>query len=336
MANQGTGIGLSIAREFVKLHGGSIQVNSKPGEGTSFSVRLPFDNPRITYTEEQSAGLFPTPVSISLPAPVPDHEKLTLLLVEDNDEFRDYVKKQLSQSYRIVEAADGQEGWQKALSAHPKIIISDIDMPGMDGISLCRKLRADKRTKHIPVILLTALSGDANALSGLETGASDYLTKPFNFGILHLKIQNLLALNQNFEETYSRQLKVSLPEPEAQSHDEQLLLKITLYIEANIDNPDLSVEEISKHVFMSRRSLYSKIVSLTGETPVEFVRSIKLARAASLLEKSDLKMGEVAYNAGFTTANYFTRAFRAKYNMSPTEYAQLKRKEREAVPGAQK
>ena len=169
-------------------------------------------------------------------------------------------------------------------------------------------------------------------MKGLETGASDYLTKPFNFDILHIKIKNLLALNKNLETTYSKQLKIEVPEISVQSHDEQLLLKISRFIENNIDNPNLSVEELSKHVFMSRRSLYSKIMSLTGETPVEFIRSLKLKKAVALLENSDLKMSEIAYTTGFATANYFTRAFKAKYNVSPTEYVALKKEQTPAKP----
>ncbi|RYY14316.1 MAG: response regulator transcription factor, partial [Chitinophagaceae bacterium] len=227
------------------------------------------------------------------------------------------------------------EGWQKALSAHPKIIVSDVNMPGMDGMALCRKLQSDKRTKHIPVILLTALNGDDNQMKGLETGASDYLTKPFNFDILHIKIKNLLLLNKNLENTYSKQLKIETPVVEVQTHDEQLLLKITRFIDDNIDNPDLSVEELSKHVFMSRKSLYNKIVMLTGETPVEFIRSVKLNKAVMLLENSDMKMSEVAYTSGFATANYFTRAFKAKYNVSPTEYVALKKQQDAGKPSPQ-
>src|SRR4029079_7058094 len=222
----------------------------------------------------------------------------------------------------------GKQGWQKVLSAHPQVIVSDINMPEMDGIVLCKKIRSDKRTSHIPIILLTALTGDSNQLRGLNTGANDYLTKPFNFEILNARIRNLLSLNQNLKTTYSRQIKMETPEVEAKSDDEKLLLKITQFIEANIDNPDLSVEELSKHLYMSRGSLYNKIVTLTGETPVEFIRTIKLNKAIALLENTDMKISEIGYEVGFATPNYFARAFKAKFNLSPTEYVNLKRKPR--------
>jgi YesN/AraC family two-component response regulator len=245
-------------------------------------------------------------------------------LVEDNEDFRSYLKENLEAYYKIVEASDGKEGWQKALSMHPQVVVSDISMPHMDGIALCQKMKSDKRTSLIPVILLTALTGEANHLTGLRTGAVDYLTKPFNFEILNIKVRNLLGLNQNFKSTYTRHIKIDTPGVAVQSDDEKLMLTITRYIEDNIDNPELTVEELSKHVFMSRGSLYSKIVALTGETPVEFIRSFRLNKAAELLEHSDMKIAQIGYAVGFTTPNYFTRAFKAKFNISPSDYYKLK------------
>jgi signal transduction histidine kinase/DNA-binding response OmpR family regulator len=329
--NQGNGIGLSITREFVKLHGGTINVESIHGKGSIFTVELPC-KPIPKSAEELALSRVMADSTIASEIPKAEEASIlempTVLLIEDHDDFRNYLSENLKSHYKIVEASDGKEGWQKALSTHPQIIVSDINMPEMDGIMLCRKIKSDKRTNHIPIILLTALTGDANQLRGLNTGASDYLTKPFNFEILNIKIRNLLNLNQNLKNVYSRQLKVVTPEIEIQSEDEKLLLKITQYIESNIDNPDLSVEELSKHVFMSRGSLYSKIITLTGETPVEFIRSIKLNKAATLLENTDMKISQVGYEVGFTTANYFARAFKAKFNLSPTEYVNLKRKTR--------
>jgi YesN/AraC family two-component response regulator len=244
-----------------------------------------------------------------------------VLLIEDDDDFRQYLKDNLKAYYRIVEASNGKEGWQRVLSSHPQVVVSDINMPYMDGITLSRKIKSDKRTSHIPVILLTALTGDSYHLNGLQTGASDYLTKPFNFEILNVKIKNLVVLNQKFKDTYSRQLQVIPSEVEVQpSEDEKLLTFITKYVESNITNPDLSVDELSKQAFMSRGSLYNKIVDLTGETPGEFIRSIRLKKAVALLEKSKMKVAEIGYAVGFSSPNYFTRAFKAKFQVSPSEY----------------
>jgi DNA-binding response OmpR family regulator len=336
--NQGTGIGLSITKEFVKLHGGTIHVESEIGKGSVFTIFLPCEpisKSQTEYTIDSNEGFVTLLTEPSQPdKEISGTEKLTVLLIEDNDDFRNYLKDNLKSYYKIVEATNGKEGWQKALSSHPKVIVSDINMPGMDGIALSRKIKSDKRTSHIPIVLLTALTGDADQLRGLETGANDYLTKPFNFEILNIKIRNLLSLNQTLQDTYTRQLKV-VPEIAVQSEDEKLLVTVIQYIESNIDSPNLTVEDLSKHVFMSRGSLYNKIVNLTGETPVEFIRSIKLNKAAALLENSDMKIAQIGYAVGFSTPNYFARAFKAKFNVSPSEYIILKKDHIESSGQAQ-
>ena len=328
--NQGSGIGLSITREFVQLHGGSITVASTPGKGSIFTICLPLQAvPMCPQEKPVDGSVLGNEVVQSIPQPTiaPALDKLTVLLVEDNEDFRTYLRENLGSYYKIVEAGDGREGWQKAISRHPDVIVSDISMPEMDGIQLSQKIRSDKRVSHIPIILLTALTEDAYHLKGLETGASDYLTKPFSFEILNIKIRNLILLNQRFRETYSRRLDIGTPATEVESKDEQLILKVTQYIESNLDSPHLSVEELCRQVFMSHASLYRKIVDLTGETPVEFIRSVKLNKAADLLQRSDMKIAEIGYAVGFTTPNYFTRAFKAKFNLSPSEYISLKRKQ---------
>jgi len=329
MLNQGSGIGLSITKEFVKLHGGAISVESMPGRGSVFTVQLPLAEIPEPATLIESS-ILPAEVCAAdcLAKPlqeVPRSEMLTLLLVEDNEDFRYYLKDNLRHYYKIIEASDGQEGWQRVLSAHPQVIVSDISMPYMDGIELCRKIKSDKRTSHIPVILLTALTGDADQLKGLETGANDYLTKPFNFDILNVRIKNLFDLNQSLKNTYSRQLKIITPDIEFESEDEKLMLAVSQYIEDNLNSTKLSVEDLSRHVCMSRGSLYNKIVTLTGETPVEFIRSVKLNKAAALLENSDMKIAQIGYAVGFTSPNYFARAFKAKFNVLPSEYSAVKK-----------
>jgi signal transduction histidine kinase/ligand-binding sensor domain-containing protein/DNA-binding response OmpR family regulator len=328
--NQGSGIGLSITKEFVRLHGGSIHVDSTPGNGSVFTILLPCPQKAIIYepAEQQlpgKASALPDGVKQDVAA-TPEQEKLTVLLVEDNEDFRSYLRENLERYYKIAEASNGKEGWQKVLSTHPQVVVSDISMPYMDGIALCQKMKSDKRTSHIPVILLTALTGETNHLVGLRTGAVDYLTKPFNFEILNVKIRNLLGLNQHLKDTYTRYIKIETPPLEMQSEDEKLMLSVAKYIEDNIDNPDLSVEELSRHVCMSRGSLYNKILTLTGETPVEFIRSVRLNKAAALLESSNMKISQIGYEVGFTAPNYFARAFKAKFNMAPSEYIHLKRK----------
>ena len=256
--------------------------------------------------------------------------KKRILLVDDHFVVRQGVKGILREQFEHAEfgeAANGQEGWQKALSTHPQIIVSDISMPEMDGISLVKKLKADKRTSHIPVILLTAMDSQAQQIKGLETGATDYITKPFNFEVLNVKIKNLLQLKSTMQHTYTRQIKMMAPEVTVESSDEKLLQDITAYLEKNLMSSQLSVESLSKHFGMSRGTLYAKMLALTGQTPVEYIRSFRLDKAAMLMKKSNMTIAEIAYQVGFTTPNYFARSFKSKYNMVPSEYIALQRKE---------
>jgi signal transduction histidine kinase/ligand-binding sensor domain-containing protein/DNA-binding response OmpR family regulator len=335
--NQGTGIGLSITKEFVKMHGGDITVESEPGMGTTLIIQLPFiplptvenSNKELPEKLELCSEAEQLEPSVTIETALSANSKTeiaTILLVEDNEDFRFYLKDNLRLHFKVFEAGNGKEGWQKALAVHPQLIVSDISMPVMDGIELCHKIKSDKRTNHIPVILLTALSGEEDQLKGLKTGASDYITKPFNFEVLNAKIKNLLDLNSSLKNTYTKQIKVVATELEIESDDEKLLKNIAAYLEENLTNPQLSVEELSKHVGMSRSSLYSKLLELTGQTPVEYIRSVKLDKAAILLEKSNMNITQIGYSVGFTTPNYFAKSFKTKFNMLPSEYMNKMRK----------
>lgn len=323
--SQGTGIGLSITKEFIKMHGGVIEVESEPGKGSQFTIKLPLvpAEPAIEPSIQQEQ-IKPASISTNDDNNIP----VSILLVEDNDDFRFYLKDNLRNSYKILEAENGKEGWQKALANHPQLIVSDISMPDMDGIALVKKLKADKRTSHIPVILLTALTGDDQQIRGLETGANDYITKPFNFEVLHAKIKSLLELKSTLKSTYTKQINVLTPEPEIESTDEKLLQEIVKYLENNLTNPQLSVEGLSRQIGMSRSSMYTKLLQLTGLSPVEYIRSFRLDRAALLMQKSNMTIAEIAYQVGFTTPNYFTKAFKNKFNMLPSEYITKMRKEK--------
>jgi signal transduction histidine kinase/ligand-binding sensor domain-containing protein/DNA-binding response OmpR family regulator len=334
--NQGTGIGLSITKEFVQMHGGSIEVHSEYGKGTTFYIHLPF--PQIAtatandkqlleecqWNDETKAGY--AGKAIAANATSESTKTPLILLVEDNEDFRFYLKDNLRLHYNVVEASDGREGWQKTLFHHPQLIVSDISMPHMNGMELTKKIKSDKRTSHIPVILLTALTGEKEQIEGLERGANDYITKPFNFEVLSAKINNLLTLNTTLRDTYTKKIKVQGPEVEIQSEDEKLLRTVLLYLEENLTNPQLSVEDLSRQVGMSRSSLYSKILELTGQTPVEFIRSVKLDKAATLLEKSDMNVAQIAYTVGFSTPHYFAKSFKTKFGILPSEFLTKARK----------
>ena len=326
--NPGSGIGLSITKEFVEMHGGNISVESEIGKGSVFSVLIPMEVFADSLIEIQSPVNIPAKGK-ELRSKRTIAQAITdmpvLLIVEDNDEFRYYIKDNLKMQYKIVEAANGLEGWDKALSCHPDLIISDITMPFMNGITLSRKIKADKRTSHIPFILLTASTREDEQIRGLESGANDYLTKPFNFEILNVKIKNLLQLNTVLKNTYTKQLKVVHPDIAVESSREKFLTKVINYIDNNLNNPKFSVVDLSEHLAMSRGALYTKIFELTGLPPVEFIRSYKLDRAAILLLKSDLSVSQIAYEAGFATPHYFSRSFKDKFNMLPSEYRKMEK-----------
>lgn len=342
--NQGTGIGLAITKEFVKMQAGSIEVESGPDKGTTFIINLPFTPLQgLENSEPETERSVQEPVELETEQEGPQDtwesvqsastgwsEMPSVLLVEDNEDFRQYLKEKLEGHYRISEASNGKEGWQKALSSHPELIVSDISMPEMDGIEFCRKVKIDKRTSHIPVILLTALTAEEEQVRGLQTGASDYMTKPFNFEILHTKIHNLLSLNRSLKNTYTKQIKVSTPEIEIESEDAKLLSKVLTYIEQNVNDPKFSVVDLSKQVGMSRSSLYNKIMQLTGQSPIEFIRNVQLDKAAALIEKSDLNIAQIGYKVGFATPNYLAKSFRVRFGVSPSEYMHIKRKSRKS------
>ena len=323
--NQGSGIGLSIVKEFTELHGGDVSVISELGKGTSFTVVLP-----IFVTGEDMTAITPAlrnakSIKSRDGIKVSGNEKYSILLVEDNEDFRNYLKENLETNYKVTEAANGRDGWQKVLSGHPDLVVSDVSMPVMDGIELCNKIKNDKRTSFIPVILLTALSREEDQIKGLQTEANDYLTKPFSFQILSTRINNLITLNHRLKDTFSKQIQMIVPEIEMQSTDEKLLNDISIFIEERLNDPEFSIEELSKHVGMSRSSLYNKLFELTGQPPIDYVRDIKLRKAASFLENSNYTIREIAFMTGFATPGYFSKLFKEKYNLSPSEFFNLKR-----------
>ncbi|AMR33624.1 hybrid sensor histidine kinase/response regulator [Mucilaginibacter sp. PAMC 26640] len=330
LLNQGSGIGLSITKEFVRMQGGTIEIESEPDYGSCFTISLPVG---VQCNEQAVAAIIddePIPELVSAVDNSPGAaKKQTILLIEDNDDLRFYLKDNLKHSFHIVEAVNGKDGWQKALAMHPKLIVSDISMPVMNGIELCKKIKADSRTAEIPVILLTALGTEEDQLAGLDSGANDYIVKPFNFEILLSKIHNSLRMQQTFKKTYQKQVEVKAKDIIVISEDDKFLKNAFDYIELNITNLNFSVEELARHLNLSRVSLYKKLLTLTGKTPVDCIRTIRLKRAVQLLEKSKLSIANVAYEVGFNNAAYFAKVFREEYGILPSEYINnLKAKEK--------
>jgi DNA-binding response OmpR family regulator len=331
MVNQGSGIGLSITKEFVKLHNGIITVDSETGKGSCFTVVLPvIEMPAIkeALVPEDDEAAFEKEIFVpETNGKVLNGKKARLLLVEDNEDFLFYLKDNLRDQFSVIEAVNGKEGWQKALGDHPDLVVADISMPEMNGIDLCKKIKHDPRTAHIPVILLTAFAGEQQQLKGLETGANDYMTKPFNFEILLSRVKNILDEQARLRKTFQKQVDVKPADIHMVSPDEQFVYQVMEVLEKNIANAGFSVEDMSKAVFMSRVTLYKKLLAITGKTPVEFIRSFRLKRAAQLLEKSQLSIAEVAYEVGFNNPKSFSKYFKTEFNTAPSAYLADKNKD---------
>ncbi len=322
--NQGSGIGLSITKEFVKLHGGEISVESEMENGTCFTISLPVKiiSSGKGHTQPSSPVIQTQKEQVNFPS----HQKPVILLVEDNDDFRFYLRENLHAHFRITEATNGNEGWQKVLSMHPHLVVSDISMPQMNGIELCKKIKNDERTRHIPVVLLTALTGEEQQLKGLEIGANDYMTKPFNFEILLSKIRNLLQQQELYINTYTKKVEAIPTKVEMKSVNEKLVQQALFIVEKNISNNNFSVEELSREMNMSRVAFYKKILLLTGQSPVAFIRTIRLKKAAQMMLDTGLSISEIAYEVGFNDPKYFAKSFKQEYGCLPSAWLRENKK----------
>jgi DNA-binding response OmpR family regulator len=322
MVNQGTGIGLAITKEFVKLHNGIITVKSEPDKGTCFTVFLPA---KKIYEPSARTTTSPIPVEDNEQVIVEENQKKekkkTILIVEDNEDLRFYLKDNLKAQYHVEEATNGKEGWEKIKQIWPDLVVSDIMMPLMDGVELATKIKRETLTAHIPVILLTAMGSEEKQLEGLKVGVNDYITKPFIFDILASRIRNLLAQQKLLQKRFQKQIEVNPAEITVTSVDEKFLQRALEVVEKSMDNPEFSVEGFSTDMHMDRSTLYRKIHSLTGKTPIEFIRSIRLKRAAQLLVKSGMTVAEVAWEVGFNTPKHFTKSFKEEFNVTPSQYA---------------
>jgi signal transduction histidine kinase/DNA-binding response OmpR family regulator len=331
-----TGIGLALAKSLVEMHHGVISVDSKENEWTKFEITLlkgksHFDESELVHEGKDSedirnySSLHEEFVSLSLPEPGELAAELpALLIVEDNDEVREYVKSVFASQYRLLEASNGKDGVALAQDTMPDLIISDVMMPVMDGIALCKAIKSDVKTSHIPVVLLTARTSLIFKVEGLETGADDYVTKPFNPKVLQLKVQNIVRMRQVMQKLFQNHEVLSI-EPRRvvlTSADETFVKQALESIEQNMSNSNYAVEDLSRDVGMSRTQLYRKLKALTGQSANEFVRTIRLKRAAQLLEQHQLTVAEVTYAVGFTDLQHFRECFKKLFGVTPSEYAQ--------------
>ena len=318
----GSGIGLHLVKEYVEIHQGSISVDSVPGKGSTFVVRIPMDM-------MQEEKLYQEPLHEEeeeerIEMPVSEDGRKRLLVVEDNNEFRRFLKEQLSESYGVLEASDGEEGEKIAIEQNPDLIISDVMMPKVDGLELCRRIKTNMTTSHIPIILLTARTADDIRISGYKVGADSYISKPFNFDVLLIRIRKLIEQQDIRKKEFQKGIHVDPGKITITSLDEQLIQKALGCIEKNMDNAEYNVEALSADMGMSRMNLYRKLQSITGQSPTEFIRTIRLKRAAQLLEGSQLTIAEVADRVGFNSASYFSKCFKEQFGMLPTQYQEEK------------
>lgn len=326
----GTGIGLHLCREFVRMHQGSIAIKSQPGVGSTFTVTLPvipqdhqdiISSPDEGEENEKRVSLVETTPETADTGAVKTSES-TLLVVDDNADFLEFMRLSLSSAYSVLTAADGEDAWKLIPEELPDMVISDVMMPITDGITLCRRIKGDIRTSHIPVILLTAKSAKDSQLVGLEAGADDYISKPFNMEMLLLKVRHLIEMKKKMQKAFmqSSTMGIALTEVQASSMDEELMRKAIGYIEERIANPELSVERLSREMGMSRVNFYKKCLSITGKTPVELIRTVRLKRAAQLLEKSQMRVNEVALECGFNDVKLFRKYFKDEFGRLPSDY----------------
>lgn len=327
MLNQGSGIGLAISKEFTRLHGGDITVESVVGEGTIFTVLLPLTASVTSISQKNDVDTEETLVqTIDDDTEHAVNGKKSILIIEDNDDIRFYIQDNLRSNYTVYQAINGKEGWKKAKELQPDMIISDVMMPEMDGIELLRKIKTDTNTSHIPVILLTALIADEQKLEGLNTGAVDYITKPFSFEMLQSRIKSLLSQQDSMRKLFQKQIEINPKEISTTPVDEKFISDAIEIVENNISETEFSVENLSKALFMSRVSLYKKLLSLTGKSPLDFIRIIRMKRAAQLMEKTQMTVSEIAYEVGFSNPKYFTKFFKKEFGQLPSAYIADKRK----------
>ncbi len=351
-----SGIGLSLVRELVEMHKATVTVDSKLGEGSCFQVS--FLKGKDHYDETVEILQSDPEVSDAKPlkpadpsdtgTPPEDNRtdedassvKQLMLLVEDNAELRLFLRSVFSPEYRVVEAADGAEGFDKALSLIPDIIISDVMMPRKDGLEMMKDLRREMTTSHIPLILLTAKTATENKLEGLEYGADDYITKPFSAIYLKARVKNILLRRQKLQELYRTRLMnnaggtvsvedtrvAEVKEPELSPNDRKFMDKLVELMEKNMDNGDLIVDDLVQEMAVSRSVFFKKLKTLTGLAPVEFIKEIRINRAVQLIETGEFSMTQIAYMVGINDPRYFSKCFKQKMGMTPTEYRESKKK----------
>ncbi len=322
---EGSGIGLSLSKDLVELMDGTITVSSEEGKGTFFSVQIPMEKIQtrqksVADGEGENKILKTTTHTFNLQK-IDARNIPQILLVEDNEDMRHYIKSQLVEDYRIIEAKNGKEGLKRAIADVPDLILSDLMMPKMDGIELCKNLKTNLETSHIPLIMLTARAGTENKIEGLETGADDYLTKPFDANELSFKVKNLIQRQQQLREYITKnQLVFDASKMKTTSLDKRFLEQLLELLEKKHSEASFGVPQMQKAMALSKTQLHRKVKALTNESPGELLRNFRLKRAAHLLSKKTDTVTQIAYQVGFNNLSYFAKCFKELYGVPPSVY----------------
>jgi signal transduction histidine kinase/DNA-binding response OmpR family regulator len=333
----GTGIGLALTKHLIELHHGDIKVESTVNKGTKLIVRLPLSNESYSNDELSFGSIItggqkkylelineeePETLEIKTDTKV---EKDTILIVEDHIEILNYLKDNFSADYNIRTATNGKEALKMAEEDYPALIISDIMMPVMNGIQLCKKLKQNIKTSHIPLVLLTAKTTAEDQVIGFDSGADDYISKPFSINVLEAKVSNLIRSRRRLRDYYSQTLEVDPEEIAFNPLDKEILKKSKEIIHNYLSDPEFSVEIFAREIGMSRSNLHLKLKAITGESTSDFIRKIRLAKAVELLEERKYSVSEISYMVGYSSASYFTTTFKKFFGYRPSEHFEQKK-----------
>jgi signal transduction histidine kinase/DNA-binding response OmpR family regulator len=322
---QGTGIGLTLTKELLEIHNGKIFVKSVVEEGSEFRVILPLktENSQADSTiqemDEEDDYLLSV-VENEFPDKKPQQNLPVILVVEDNEDLRKYMQVEFGQKYKLIEADNGIAGLELALETIPDLIISDLMMPQMDGIELCKEIKKDPRTSHVPIIILTAHSSQFNKIRGYEIGADDYITKPFSSELLVLRIDNLLKGRKELQLKFSREVRLKPKDLQISNMDERFLTKAMEVVEENLNDSEFNADSFASEMCMSRVHLYRKLKALTDMSVSDFVKTARLKLAANLIGENKLTIKEAAYTVGFKDPKYFSKCFKQQFGVKPSEY----------------